>query len=54
MRSPGCPGDAALAFDMWVHSPGHNANLLNRAWNVTGVGVTCNGSVEMIVAHYRS
>jgi len=51
---PGCPGDGALAIDMWVHSPGHNANLMNPAWHVTGVGVTCNGRVEMIVAHYRS
>jgi len=51
---PGCPGDGALAIDMWVHSPGHNANLMNPAWHVTGVGVTCNGRVEMILAHYRS
>ena len=51
---PGCPGDAALTISMWVHSPGHNANLQNPAFHVTGVGVTCNGSVQMIVAHYRS
>jgi uncharacterized protein YkwD len=51
---PGCPGDAALVIHLWMHSPGHNANLQNPAWNVTGVGVTCNGSVQMIVAHYRS
>ena len=51
---PGCPGDAALAVDLWINSPAHYANLLNPAWSVTGVGVTCNGILEMIVAHYRS
>jgi uncharacterized protein YkwD len=50
---PGCPADGAAPIDLWLDSPGHNANLLNPAWNVTGVGVTCNGTVQMVVAHYR-
>jgi uncharacterized protein YkwD len=51
---PGCPGDGHVAFDLWVHSPSHNANLLMPPWAITGIGVTCNGIVQMIVAHYRS
>jgi uncharacterized protein YkwD len=50
----GCPADAGEAIDLWIHSPGHNANLLNPSWNVTGVGVTCNETVQMMVVHYRS
>ena len=51
---PGCPGDGTTVFYLWRGSPGHNANMLNPAFGVTGVGVTCNGTVQMVVAHYRS
>jgi uncharacterized protein YkwD len=50
----GCPADAASVFDIWLASPWHNANMLSPAYARTGVGVTCSGSVQMIVAHYRS
>jgi len=50
----GCPADAARVLSMWSASPSHNAAMLDPIYALTGVGVTCNGSVEMIVAHYRS
>jgi uncharacterized protein YkwD len=51
---PGCPDKGTLVLDLWWRSPGHQANILNPAFGLQGVGVTCNGSVEMVVAHYRS
>jgi len=51
---PGCPDRGTQVLDLWWNSPGHQANLLNPAFTRSGVGVTCNGSVEMVVAHYRS
>ena len=50
----GCPADAATVVAMWLGSPGHNYLMLHRAFALTGVGVTCNGHVQMVVAHYRS
>lgn len=50
----GCPADAGGPFNMWLNSPGHAANVLNPAFGLIGVGVACNGSVQMVVAHYRS
>jgi len=50
----GCPDKGTLVLDLWWHSPGHQANMLNPAFGLQGVGVTCNGYVEMVVAHYRS
>ena len=50
----GCPSDGAQAFDMWLNSPGHAANIYNPSFGLIGVGVSCSGSVEMIVTHFRS
>jgi len=50
----GCPNDAAIVWNLWMGSPGHEANVTNPAYGVIGVGVSCNGAVEMVVAHYRS
>lgn len=33
-------GSAASAFNLFLTSPGHNANMLNSAWSVIGVGQT--------------
>jgi uncharacterized protein YkwD len=41
-------------MDMWLASPTHAANIYKAQFGLIGVGVTCNGSVQMIVAHYRS
>jgi len=30
--------DAARTFNQWKNSPGHNANMLNRTYNVIGIG----------------
>ena len=43
---PGCPNKGTLVLDLWWRSPGHQANILNPAFGLQGVGVTCNGSVE--------
>jgi uncharacterized protein YkwD len=51
---PGCPNRGGQVLGLWWHSPGHQANLLNPAFGLQGVGVACNGAVEMVVAHYRS
>jgi uncharacterized protein YkwD len=51
---PGCPDRGGQVLDLWWNSPGHQANVLNPAFGLQGVGVTCNGRVEMVVAHYRS
>ena len=50
----GCPDDAQRTFDLWLNSPGHAANVYNGGFGWIGVGVSCNGSVQMVVAHYRS
>jgi uncharacterized protein YkwD len=51
---PGCPDKGTQVLDLWWNSPGHQANVLNPAFGLQGIGVTCNGRVEMVVAHYRS
>jgi len=51
---PGCPDNGQQVLDMWWNSPSHQANILNPVFGLQGVGVTCNGTVEMVVAHYRS
>ena len=51
---PGCPDRGSQVLDLWWNSPGHQANILNGSFGLQGVGVTCNGRVEMVVAHYRS
>ena len=50
----GCPSHATTTFYLWRGDPSHNAIMLDSAYAVTGVGVTCNGTAQMIVAHYRS
>ena len=50
----GCPDNAGSAFELWRASPWHNAKMLDPVYTRIGVGVTCNGTVQMIVAHYRS
>ena len=50
----GCPANAARVFAMWRASPTHNPLMLDPVYGLTGVGVTCNGTVEIVVAHYRS
>jgi uncharacterized protein YkwD len=50
----GCPADAARVFSMWRASPSHNPIMSDATYGLTGVGVTCNGTVEIVVAHYRS
>jgi uncharacterized protein YkwD len=51
---PGCPTDGRRAFELWVHSPPHAANVFHPDYGVLGVGATCNGRVQMVVAHYRT
>lgn len=51
---PGCPNDAGQIVNIWLASPGHAANVFNPAFGRIGVGVACSGSVQMVVAHYRS
>jgi uncharacterized protein YkwD len=51
---PGCPDNGRQVLDLWWNSSGHRGNILNGTFGLQGVGVTCNGSVEMVVAHYRS
>jgi uncharacterized protein YkwD len=50
----GCPADAATISSLWRASPSHNATMLEPLYALTGVGVTCNGTVEIVVAHYGS
>lgn len=50
----GCPADAGGAFEMWRNSPGHNANIYKPEFARIGIGVSCSGSVQMVVAHYTS
>ena len=33
----GAPLDAAGAIKLWMHSPGHRANILRRAWREVGI-----------------
>lgn len=49
----GCPADAGVAFDLWLASPAHAANIYGPFARI-GVATACNGSVQMVVAHYRS
>jgi uncharacterized protein YkwD len=51
---PGCPNDANQAFDMWLASPGHSANIFRPAFGAIGVGIACNGTVQFVVAQYHS
>lgn len=51
---PGCPTGGGGAFDMWLNSPPHKANVLQPAYAKIGVATKCNGSVMMVVAQYRS
>lgn len=51
---PGCPNDAGQVVNMWLGSPVHAGNVFNAAFGLIGVGVSCNGSVQLVVAHYRS
>jgi uncharacterized protein YkwD len=47
---------ARLAVQLWMHSPDHKANLLDKRFHVTGVGVSFNAScdVTVITADYGS
>ena len=47
---------ARLAVQLWMHSPAHRANLLDKRFHVTGVGVSfsANCDVTVITADYGS
>lgn len=51
---PGCPEDAGRAINLWIASPAHAGSVFNPTYGFIGVGVACNGSVQAVVAHYRS
>ena len=51
---PGCPSDAERAFNLWLASPSHAANIFNGRYSLIGVGVACNGILQMVVTHFRS
>ena len=51
---PGCPSDGKTAFEMWLNSPGHRANIYRAGYHFIGVAAVCNGSVQMVVAQYHS
>jgi uncharacterized protein YkwD len=51
---PGCPDNAEAAFTMWLASAPHAANVTNPGYTRIGVATSCNGSVQMVVAQYRS
>lgn len=51
---PGCPNDGKAVFDMWWNSPPHHANIVRPSYTFLGVATSCNGSVMIAVAHYRS
>jgi uncharacterized protein YkwD len=51
---PGCPNDATMAWNMWLSSPPHLANIENPVFERIGVGEACNGAVQMVVTHFRS
>ena len=51
---PGCPSDGGQAFNMWLNSPGHAANIFKPQFALIGVGVACSWSVQMSVTHFRS
>jgi uncharacterized protein YkwD len=38
------PCDAADMAQMWFDSPGHNANMLNAAYTIAGMGIVTDGS----------
>ena len=50
----GCPDNATVPWNMWLNSPGHYTNIVNPAYERIGIGVTCNGAVEMFVVQFRS
>jgi uncharacterized protein YkwD len=41
------PCDAGYMANMWFNSPGHNANMLNAAYNIAGMGIVvdANGKI---------
>ena len=47
---------ARLAVQLWMHSPAHRANMLDKRFHVTGVGVSfsANCDVTVITADYGS
>ena len=53
----GCNGSTArLAVQLWMHSAAHRANLLDKRFRVTGVGVSfsANCDVTLITVDYGS
>lgn len=38
-----------IAFDLWVKSPAHNANILRRNYNRVGIGITEAGPYGMMI-----
>jgi uncharacterized protein YkwD len=38
------PCDAADMAQMWFDSPGHNANMLNAAYTISGMGIVTDSS----------
>jgi uncharacterized protein YkwD len=50
----GCPADGAAAFDMWLNSPGHAANVFSPDYRWIGVATACTGTVQIVIAQYHS
>jgi len=50
----GCPSDGAAAVDLWWNDPPHRDNMMRADFTRIGVATRCSGSVEMVVAHFRS
>jgi uncharacterized protein YkwD len=38
------PCDANFMAQLWFDSPGHNANMLNAAYTISGMGIVIDGS----------
>lgn len=51
---PGCPDNAEMAIGLWARSAPHAANMFNAAYSHIGVATQCNGTLQIVVAHYRS
>lgn len=47
-------GDAGVIHDLWMHSPGHRANLLDPEVNVVGIAVVTRGNAVFAVEDFAS
>ena len=41
------PCNATAMAQLWFNSPGHNANMLNAAYTISGMGIVIDGSARI-------